>query len=80
MIEESEALERILKSTPLPVKRNVLVSESVGCFLMSEARSKINLPQVCQSGVDGYAVRSSDCEGNSEKLSVVGESVAGASV
>lgn len=77
MIEESEALERILKSTPLPVKRNVLVSESVGCFLMSEARSKINLPQVCQSGVDGYAVRSSDCEGNSEKLSVVGESVAG---
>ena len=78
MIEESEALERILKSTPLPVKRNVPVSESVGCFLMSDARSKINLPQVCQSGVDGYAVKVSDCEGNSEKLSVVGESVAGA--
>jgi molybdopterin molybdotransferase len=78
MIEESEALERILKSTPLPVKRNISVSESVGCFLMSDARSKINLPQVCQSGVDGYAVKVSDCEGNSEKLSVVGESVAGA--
>ncbi len=78
MIEESEALEKLLKSTPLPVKRNVPVSESVGCFLMSDARAKINLPQVCQSGVDGYAVKASDCEGNLEKLSVVGESVAGA--
>ena len=77
MIEESEALERILKSTPLPVERIVPVSESVGCFMLRDARAKINLPQVCQSGVDGYAIKASDCEEGSEKLRVVGESIAG---
>ncbi|MFL2479173.1 MAG: molybdopterin molybdotransferase MoeA [Verrucomicrobiales bacterium] len=78
MIEEFEALERIFKSTPLPVKRNVPVAESVGCFLIREVRSKINLPQVRQSGVDGYAIIASDCKEHSKNLSVVGESVAGA--
>ncbi len=77
MIEESEALERILKSTPLPVERIVPVSESVGCFMLRDARAKINLPQVCQSAVDGYAIKASDCEEGSEKLRVVGESIAG---
>ena len=77
MIEESEALEKIIKSTPPTVKRNVHVSESVGSFLVNDARSNINLPQVLQSGVDGYAVRASDCGESLKELKLVGKSVAG---
>ena len=77
MIEESEALEKVLTSTPLPVERDIPVSESVGRFLVRDARSKTNLPQVCQSSVDGYAVKVSKCRENLSRLRVIGQSVAG---
>ena len=64
MIEESEALEKVLTSTPLLAERDIPVSESAGRFLVRDARSKTNLPQVCQSGGDGYAVKISNCREN----------------
>ena len=77
MIEESEALEKVLTSTPLPAERDMPVSESAGRFLVRDVHSKINLPQVSQSGVDGYAVKVSNSRKNLSRLSVIGQSVAG---
>ena len=77
MIEESEALEKIIQSTPRTLERNVPVSESLGCFLVDDVRSNINLPQVLQSAVDGYALKVSDCMDASEVLKIAGLSVAG---
>ena len=77
MIEESEALEKIIESTPQTVVRNIPVSHSLGCFLADDVRSTINLPGVLQSGVDGYAVKASDCIDKLKELKIAGQSVAG---
>lgn len=78
MIEVSEALARILATTPQPVAEELPLSQAVGRFAIEAIRARVPLPGFDQSSMDGYAVRSEDAAAGGEVLRVTGTGVAGA--
>ena len=77
-ITYEQALERIMKATPLPRMAAVRLDESLGLVLARPMIARCDLPQFDNSAVDGYAVCCSD--GGEERPMaprVVGQSSAG---
>jgi len=78
MIEVSEALARVLATTPLPIAEELPLAEAVGRFAMEAIRARVPLPGFDQSSMDGYALRSEDVVAGGEVLRVIGVEAAGA--
>ncbi|MBI3978847.1 MAG: molybdopterin molybdotransferase MoeA, partial [Chloroflexi bacterium] len=81
MLSVEEALDRILARIPtLPPERKPLL-DALGQVLAEEIVADLDLPQVANSAMDGYAVRAADTGGADRDrpcvLAVVGEVVAG---
>jgi molybdopterin molybdotransferase len=53
------------------------LAEAAGCVLAGPARAAVDVPPFANSGMDGYAVRSSDVAGAPVTLDVVGRVLAG---
>lgn len=76
MIEESEALARILAAVDLLAPRDVDLCHALGCFVANDVRSVVAMPGFDNSAMDGYAVRSAEAQAGG-KLRVSGEQAAG---
>ena len=76
MIDETEALARIVAQVvPLP-GRSVLLSEAIDCFSAADCFAKVALPAFDNSAMDGYALSASD-RGKGTQLRVTWEQPAG---
>jgi molybdopterin molybdotransferase len=67
MISVEEALEKILKEVDPLAEETVPILDSLGQVLAEDIKSDINVPPLDNAAMDGYAVRSKDTEGASEK-------------
>jgi molybdopterin molybdotransferase len=77
VIEQEEALARILSTIkPLP-SREVELARAVGCFTARDVFARVSLPPFDNSAMDGYALVSAACEPGT-RLRIVGEQPAGA--
>ena len=81
MISVEEALERILSYVSLLEPEEKPILEALGQVLAEDIVSGIDIPQLDNTAMDGYAVRAADTTGASEgsaaTLRVVGELAAG---
>lgn len=77
MIDEIEALERILSSTAKPEIEEVGLVDAAGRYLLEELRSTVAVPGFDQSAMDGYALRSMDLGSDGGALRISGLSAAG---
>jgi molybdopterin molybdotransferase len=77
MIDEFEAIERILSSTAMSEIEEVGVVDAAGRYLLENIRSKVAVPGFDQSTMDGYALCSADLGAGGERLRVSGLNVAG---
>lgn len=76
MIQEDEALARILAHIrPLP-SRQVPVGGALNCFAAADVLASVSLPPFDNSAMDGYAVVASSCSVGG-RLKIVGEQPAG---
>lgn len=76
MIEEAEALARILDAVPGPRRESVALGAALGRRLLEPVLAAHALPSFDNSAMDGYAVRAVDA-GQGAVLEVVGEQPAG---
>lgn len=67
MLSVEEALEKILNEVDTLEEESVPILESLGQVLAEDIKSDINVPPLDNSAMDGYAVRSGDTAGASEK-------------
>ncbi len=70
MLSVEEALEKILHEIDTLEEESVPILESLGQVLAEDIKSDINVPPLDNSAMDGYAVRSGDTTGASEKTPV----------
>lgn len=81
MLSVEEALDKILNELDPLEEESVPILESLGQVLAEDIKSDINVPPLDNSAMDGYAVRSGDTIGASEKtpkfLRVIGTVMAG---
>jgi molybdopterin molybdotransferase len=77
MIDEIEALDRILSSTAKPEIEEVGLVDAAGRYLLEELRSTVAVPGFDQSAMDGYALRSMDLGSGGGRLRISGLSAAG---
>lgn len=76
MIQESEALARILDAVrPLP-PRSVSLDDGLDCFSARDVIATVSLPPFDNSAMDGYAVVASSCRPGA-RLKLTGEQPAG---
>src|SRR4030043_1479495 len=82
MLSVEEALQKILAEVNVLEAESVSIMESLGQVLAEDIISDINVPPLDNSAMDGYAVRSEDTRGASEKtpkiLKVIDTVMAGA--
>lgn len=71
MVGVDQALERILDSIIVLPSEDVPLLQALGRILAKEVRSGIDVPPFDNSAMDGYAVRSADVRGASDKAPVV---------
>lgn len=77
MIDQAEALTRILAQVrPLP-SRTVALENAIGCFAARDVAAPLSLPPFDNSAMDGYAVVARSCRVG-DRLRVAGEQPAGA--
>ena len=76
MIDEFEAIERILSSTARAGIEEVSVIDAAGRYLLKDVRSQVAVPGFDQSVMDGYALCSSDLGADGGKLSISGVNAA----
>jgi len=76
MIEEFEARQRVLDSTPYGVLENVPLASACGRILAEPVIGRVDLPGFDNSAMDGYAVASAQA-GKGAGLKVRGEQAAG---
>ncbi|QZA32220.1 gephyrin-like molybdotransferase Glp [Hydrogenibacillus sp. N12] len=80
-VSMEEALARILRHVPPPLKERVGLAEAAGRILAEPLVAEADVPAFRRSGVDGYAVRSQDVLGAAAdrpiRLRVVGTVQAG---
>jgi len=67
MLSVEEALQKILDKVDVLEEETVPILESLGQVLAENVKSDINVPPLDNSAMDGYAVRSGDTIGASEK-------------
>ncbi len=67
MLSVEEALQKILYEVNVLEAESVPILESLGQVLADDIKSDINVPPLDNSAMDGYAVRSQDTKGASEK-------------
>jgi molybdopterin molybdotransferase len=67
MLSVEEALQKILAEVNVLEAESVPIMESLGQVLAEDVISDINVPPLDNSAMDGYAVRSEDIKGASEK-------------
>jgi molybdopterin molybdotransferase len=67
MLSVEEALQKILDEVDMLEAESVPILESLGQVLAEDVKSDINVPPLDNSAMDGYAVRSADTKGASEK-------------
>ena len=67
MLSVEEALQKILNEVNVLEAESVPILESLGQVLAEDIKSDINVPPLDNSAMDGYAVRSQDTKGASEK-------------
>jgi molybdopterin molybdotransferase len=81
MLSVEEALQKILDAVNVLEAESVPIMESLGQVLAEDIISNINVPPLDNSAMDGYAVRSEDTRGASEKtpkiLKVIDTVIAG---
>jgi len=81
MLSVEEALDKILNELDPLEEESAPILESLGQVLAEDIKSDINVPPLDNSAMDGYAVRSEDTTGASEKtpvfLRVIGTVMAG---
>ncbi|MBU1122867.1 MAG: molybdopterin molybdotransferase MoeA [Candidatus Omnitrophica bacterium] len=77
MISFVEALDKIVKNTPVLLAEEVGVTESVGRVLAQDICSPINMPPMDKSAMDGYAVNYKDAIRNNLTLKCGGVIQAG---
>jgi molybdopterin molybdotransferase len=81
MISVEEALEKVLRNVEVLKPERKPILDCLGQVLAEEVYSTIDIPQLDNSAMDGYAVRARDTRGASESspryLVVVGEVAAG---
>ena len=70
MLSVEEALEKILSEVDTLEAESVPILDSLGQVLAEDIKSDINVPPLDNSAMDGYAVRSQDTTGASEKTPV----------
>jgi molybdopterin molybdotransferase len=76
MIQEDDAVARILAHVrPLP-SRQVALVEALNCFSPNGVAARLSLPPFDNSAMDGYAVVASSCSPGA-RLKIVGEQPAG---
>ena len=75
MIEEEEALETIISTTPKPIHHRVAIERAKNHYLLHDVLASNYFPKANQSAVDGYGVRAGNIE--SLEFRVIGESFAG---
>ena len=82
MISVDQALEKVLDSIDILGAEESPILNCLGQVLAEDVSSPINIPPLDNSAMDGYAVRSADTRGASQKsprsLRVIGRVVAGA--
>ena len=76
MIEQDEALARILAHVRPLRSRQVPLADAVNCFAANDVAAALSLPPFDNSAMDGYAVVAKSCTPGS-RLKVVGEQPAG---
>ena len=67
MLSVEEALQKILDAVNVLDEETVPIMASLGQVLAEDIKSDINVPPLDNSAMDGYAVRSPDTKGASEK-------------
>ncbi|HUT67967.1 MAG TPA: gephyrin-like molybdotransferase Glp [Dehalococcoidales bacterium] len=67
MLSVEEALQKILDEVDILEEETVPILELLGQVLAEDIKSDINVPPLDNSAMDGYAVRSGDTVGASEK-------------
>ena len=67
MLSVEEALQKILDEVDILEEETVPILELLGQVLAEDIKSDINVPPLDNSAMDGYAVRSEDTVGASEK-------------
>ncbi len=77
MIEESEALERILASVPASGSEMVSLSDALDRYALDQLRAGVASPAFDNSAMDGYAVRAADACREGATLRVTREQAAG---
>lgn len=70
MLSVEEALQKILDRVDILEEETVPILESLGQVLAEDIKSDINVPPLDNSAMDGYAVRSADTIGASEKTPI----------
>lgn len=76
MIQQEEALARIVAAVRPLASRSVPLADALGCFAAGDLLATIALPPFDNSAMDGYAVVASSCTVGAS-LRVVGEQAAG---
>jgi molybdopterin molybdotransferase len=71
MLSVEEALQKILAEVNVLEAESVPILESLGQVLAEDIISDINVPPLDNSAMDGYAVRSEDTKGASEKTPII---------
>ena len=77
MIDDTEAIERILASTVRSCGESVDLLSSLGRYLLKDIRARSAFPGFDQSVMDGYALRSEDLRKDGDPLRIVGLNAAG---
>ncbi len=67
MLSVEEALQKILDEVDVLEMESVPILDSLGQVLAEDIKSDINVPPLDNSAMDGYAIRSADTRGASEK-------------
>lgn len=77
MLEESEALARILTLIPGPEPEEIPLHESIGRFALKDLFAGLALPPCDNSAMDGYALHAADLGKAPHSLRLSGEQPAG---
>lgn len=77
MLEESEALARILSLVPVAEPAEVPLAEACGRYALRGLHATLPLPPCDNSAMDGYALHEADCGKAPHTVRVTGEQPAG---
>lgn len=77
MLDESEALQRILSLVPPPRPGDFPIGKAAGRFALNDLFATLALPSCDNSAMDGYALHLADCGKSPHRVRILGEQPAG---